>query len=126
MMPIAEGSKEAKHVDRAALTRDASTGALRTVPTSEAVLREEPPRLRLKSCVFGRLVMNKDGTARAKQQSADVALDVPSGACSDRINQSFRSFFFFFLKRAVDFVFVFLNSVLRSSDGDRGRSSSVS
>jgi len=94
MMPIAEGSKEAKHVDRAALTRDASTGALRTVPTSEAVLREEPPRLRLKSCVFGRLVMNKDGTARAKQQSADVALDVPSGACSDRIISLFVRFFF--------------------------------
>lgn len=99
-MPIAEGSKEAKHVDRAALTRDASTGALRTVPTSEAVLREEAPRLRLKSCVFGRLVMNKDGTARAKQQSADVALDVPSGACLDFV---LLIKVFFFLKRAVDF-----------------------
>lgn len=99
-MPIAEGSKEAKHVDRAALTRDASTGALRTVPTSEAVLREEAPRLRLKSCVFGRLVMNKDGTARAKQQSADVALDVPSGACSKKF--VFLKVFSF-LKRAVDF-----------------------
>lgn len=112
-MPIAEGSKEAKHVDRAALTRDASTGALRTVPTSEAVLREEAPRLRLKSCVFGRLVMNKDGTARAKQQSADVALDVPSGACSN-------NFVFSFLKRAVDFDFDFDSSfVLRDWDGRR-------
>jgi len=80
LVPVTEASKDAKHIDRASATRDAASGALRAVRTHEAVLRSDDVKLRLKSVVFGRLVMNKEGTARAKIQPADVALDVPSGA----------------------------------------------
>ena len=36
--------------------------------------------LRMRSSVVGRIVMNKEGTARAKTQPADIALDAASGA----------------------------------------------
>lgn len=56
--------------------------------------------LRMRSSVVGRIVMNKDGTARAKTQPADVALDVASGACARerRVEETWRRrdrFFFF-------------------------------
>ena len=35
--------------------------------------------LRMRSSVLGRIVMNKEGTARAKTQPADIALDAASG-----------------------------------------------
>lgn len=59
--------------------------------------------LRMRSSVVGRIVMNKDGTARAKTQPADVALDVASGACAREARdveetRSRRMFFFFFFE----------------------------
>ena len=79
LVPTCDVSRECAHVDRAALARDAA-GNLTTLP-NDAPMRGPEVKLRLKSCVLGRVVMNKDGTARAKSQPADVALDVPSGAC---------------------------------------------
>ena len=40
--------------------------------------------LRMRSSVVGRIVMNKEGTARAKTQPADIALDAASGASEAR------------------------------------------
>ena len=78
LVPTCDVSRECAHVDRAALTRD-DAGNLVTL-ANDAPLRGPEIKLRLKSCVLGRVVMNKEGTARAKSQPADVALDVPSGA----------------------------------------------
>jgi hypothetical protein len=76
LMPTSEDASRARHVDRAAACAgDASR------PSSTAT-RGGGLMLRMRSSVVGRIVMNKDGTARAKTQPADVALDVASGACA--------------------------------------------
>ena len=73
LMPTSEDASRARHVDRAA----SSSASAATTATRGGGLM-----LRMRSSVVGRIVMNKDGTARAKTQPADVALDVASGACA--------------------------------------------
>ena len=46
--------------------------------------------LRMRSSVVGRIVMNKEGTARAKTQPADIALDAASGAREARRGEARR------------------------------------
>ena len=46
--------------------------------------------LRMRSSVVGRIVMNKEGTARAKTQPADIALDAASGAREARRGEATR------------------------------------
>lgn len=77
LTPTSEDAVCARHVDRAAACAgDASR------PSSSTATRGGGLMLRMRSSVVGRIVMNKDGTARAKTQPADVALDVASGACA--------------------------------------------
>jgi hypothetical protein len=90
LMPTSEDAVKARHVDRA------SACATTTTATRGGGLM-----LRMRSSVVGRIVMNKDGTARAKTQPADVALDVASGACARvrRVEETWRrrDRMFFFL-----------------------------
>ena len=44
----------------------------------------------MRSSVVGRIVMNKEGTARAKTQPADIALDAASGAREARRGEARR------------------------------------
>ena len=46
--------------------------------------------LRMRSSVVGRIVMNKEGTARAKTQPADIALDAASGTREARRGEARR------------------------------------
>ena len=79
LVPIVDESARVKHVDRAALTKTAD-GCARARDAATATARDGALRLRTRSAVLGRIVMNKEGTARAKTQPADLALDVASGA----------------------------------------------
>jgi len=73
LVPCSDDAASARAVDRASASSDGSA-------------RAGELALRLKSTVIGRVVMNRDGTARAKAQPADIALEVPSGACVERGN----------------------------------------
>jgi len=89
LMPTSEDAVKARHVDRAV-----------ACATTTTATRGGGLMLRMRSSVVGRIVMNKDGTARAKTQPADVALDVASGACARerRVEETWRRrdrFFFF-------------------------------
>ena len=105
LMPTSEDASRARHVDRAA----SSSASAATTATRGGGLM-----LRMRSSVVGRIVMNKDGTARAKTQPADVALDVASGACAragggaggagERRDRFVRFFFGFFEKRVIDLI----------------------
>ena len=81
LMPTSEDAVKARHVDRAV-----------ACATTTATTRGGGLMLRMRSSVVGRIVMNKDGTARAKTQPADVALDVASGACARerRVEETWR------------------------------------
>ena len=79
LVPITDESARVRHVDRAALTKTAD-GVARARDAATATARDGALRLRTRSAVLGRIVMNKEGTARAKTQPADLALDVASGA----------------------------------------------
>jgi len=78
LAPCGESARAIAHVDRAKVTR-ARDGASARV-ADDAPLTRKGMKLRLKSTVIGRIVMNKEGTARAKAQPADLAMDLPSGA----------------------------------------------
>ena len=79
LTPTSEDAIRARHVDRAARARD-DGGRARGESALEAKTRGGGIMLRMRSSVVGRIVMNKEGTARAKTQPADIALDVASGA----------------------------------------------
>ncbi len=79
LMPTSEDAIRARHVDRAARARD-DGGRARGESALEAKTRGGGIMLRMRSSVVGRIVMNKEGTARAKTQPADIALDAASGA----------------------------------------------
>lgn len=71
LVPASEDAMGATHVDRAEM------GATRARAVDG---QRRAMKLRLKSTVIGRVVMNREGTARARGQPADLALEVPSGA----------------------------------------------
>jgi hypothetical protein len=79
LTPTSEDAIRARHVDRASSALDDS-GRARGADAREAKTRAGGMMLRMRSSVVGRIVMNKEGTARAKTQPADIALDVASGA----------------------------------------------
>ena len=79
LTPTSEDAIRARHVDRAARARD-DGGRARGESALEAKTRGGGMMLRMRSSVVGRIVMNKEGTARAKTQPADIALDAASGA----------------------------------------------
>ena len=78
LTPTSEDAIRARHVDRAARAR-ADGGRARGEGAREAKTRGGGMMLRMRSSVVGRIVMNKEGTARAKTQPADIALDAASG-----------------------------------------------
>ena len=67
LMPTSEDAIRARHVDRAASARD-DGGRARGESAREAKTRGGGMMLRMRSSVVGRIVMNKEGTARAKTQ----------------------------------------------------------
>ena len=79
LTPTSEDAIRARHVDRAASALD-DGGRARGEGAREAKTRGGGMMLRMRSSVVGRIVMNKEGTARAKTQPADIALDAASGA----------------------------------------------
>ena len=88
-MPTSEDAIRARHVDRAARARD-DGGRARGESAREAKTRGGGMMLRMRSSVVGRIVMNKEGTARAKTQPADIALDAASGAREARRGEARR------------------------------------
>ena len=88
-MPTSEDAIRARHVDRAARARD-DGGRARGESALEAKTRGGGIMLRMRSSVVGRIVMNKEGTARAKTQPADIALDAASGAREARRGEARR------------------------------------
>ena len=80
LTPTSEDAIRARHVDRAASGGLDDSGRARGADAREAKTRAGGMMLRMRSSVVGRIVMNKEGTARAKTQPADIALDAASGA----------------------------------------------
>ena len=89
LTPTSEDAIRARHVDRAARARD-DGGRARGESALEAKTRGGGMMLRMRSSVVGRIVMNKEGTARAKTQPADIALDAASGAREARRGEATR------------------------------------
>jgi len=84
LMPTSEDAIRARHVDRAASAR------VRGESAREGKTRGGGMMLRMRSSVVGRIVMNKEGTARAKTQPADIALDAASGTREARRGEARR------------------------------------
>ena len=89
LTPTSEDAIRARHVDRAARARD-DGGRARGESALEAKTRGGGMMLRMRSSVVGRIVMNKEGTARAKTQPADIALDAASGTREARRGEARR------------------------------------
>ena len=84
LTPTSEDAIRARHVDRAASAR------VRGESAREGKTRGGGMMLRMRSSVVGRIVMNKEGTARAKTQPADIALDAASGTREARRGEARR------------------------------------